>query len=61
MDKFSIQRRVSSIHEEIEEMLDGFILNPRIQELKHELHDLQEQCEHEYNNGVCVWCGRFED
>lgn len=57
MDKFAIQKRTNSIRAEIGEMLDEFVLNPKIKELRIELHNLQKECPHEYENGVCVYCG----
>jgi hypothetical protein len=37
-----------------------FILQPEIQKLEEEIAELQSMCEHEFEDGVCVICGKVE-
>lgn len=54
---------VSEKKQRIEDLLDPttFVLNPEIEQLEAEIGELQRQCEHHYDNGVCVYCGQAEN
>ena len=49
---------VSKKKQQIEDLLDPtmFVLNKEIANLQEEINELQNQCPHEYETGVCVYC-----
>ncbi len=53
---------VSKKKQQIEDLLDPtmFVLNKEIANLQEEINELQNQCPHEYETGVCVYCGMEE-
>ena len=55
-----IKEKIDILTAEAESLLDPttFVLNPRIAEINLEIVKLQEQCAHNYVNGVCEFCGR---
>ena len=48
--------------QQIEDLLDPtmFVLNKEIATLQEEIDDLQSQCPHNYESGVCVYCSLEE-
>lgn len=55
-----IKMRIDALYEEAEKLIDPatFVLNPRINEINHEVKSLQAQCNHSFVNGVCEFCYR---
>ena len=55
-----IKMRIDALNQEIEQLIDPatFVLNPRINEINHEVKSLQAQCNHNFVNGVCEFCYR---
>jgi hypothetical protein len=47
----------------IEDLIDptAFVLNPEIAALEEEINELQNQCNHNYVEGVCEYCGKEEE
>jgi len=62
MTNSEIKERINEINREIEQVFTAgiFTLNNQIQELKKERRELQDQCSHEFDNGVCKFCGKSE-
>lgn len=59
MDGQEIKRLITFNNQKIEEMLDPatFVLKPEIQELLNENQKLRQDCPHEFQNGICIYCG----
>lgn len=38
-----------------------FVLNKKAMEIQNEISDLQKECSHEFENGVCKICGAEEN
>lgn len=53
---------VTKKKERIEELFDPttFVLNKEAQKLQEEITELQENCPHEFNEGICKYCGKEE-
>lgn len=51
---------VTKKKQRIEELFDPttFVLNKEAQKLQEEITELQENCPHEFNKGVCKYCGK---
>lgn len=54
--------RIQDLEKELTEVIDPSlsILNSRVMEIQAEIDSLQEQCDHVFENGVCVVCGVTE-
>ena len=59
MTKEEIKRKIDENNAEIEKIVDPeiFVFNPRVFELLEENEKLRQQCFHEFEYGVCKWCG----
>ena len=57
-----IRKRIDELYAQIEELHNpsSFVLNQPICDLNREIHELQEQCQHEYLNGLCRFCDKEE-
>lgn len=53
---------VTKKKERIEELIDPtvFVLNKEVVELQNDIAELQKDCPHEFNEGVCKYCGKEE-
>ena len=62
MNKEEIKKQIAFNNAKIKELLDPsiFILQPEVQALMEENEYLQSICIHEYENGVCIICGKVE-
>ena len=58
IDKFELQKEANNLRQAIEVAQTSFVFEPNITEYVKRLNELEEICEHEYLNGVCIWCGR---
>jgi hypothetical protein len=54
---------VTKKRQRIEELVDPttFVLNKEIEALQQDIAELQKECPHEYNKGVCKYCGKEEE
>lgn len=59
-----LQARIKEKNERIHELINKFILTPEISELSKDVARLRVLCGevygHEYQDGVCKWCGSKE-
>lgn len=62
MTRDEIQNKIIFNNMKIKELLDPsiFILQPEVQVLMEDNEYLQSICEHEFENGVCIICGKTE-
>lgn len=63
MNGQEIFKLVKEKRDEIEALINPcmFVLNKRIAEIYKEIEAIQDKCEHEFENGVCKFCGAEED
>ena len=54
---------VTAKKQQIEELIDPttFVLNKKVVALQKEITELQNECPHEYINGICKHCGKETD
>ena len=55
-----IKEKIDALSKEAESLLDPttFVLNPRIEEINLEIAKLQNECKHNFVNGICEFCYR---
>ncbi len=55
-----IKEKINFNNKKIQSILDPtvFILQPEVQKYMEENEYLKSICEHEYENGVCIYCGK---
>lgn len=62
MTNLEIRDAIQLNNELIKKMLDPskFVLNNAVQELMLENKKLQDQCTHEWEDGICVYCNKIK-
>lgn len=63
MTGLEIFTRVNANKQKIEELTDytTFVLNKEVIQLEEEISALQMICKHEFEEGVCKYCGKEEE
>lgn len=58
-----IKNKIDTNNRLIESLLDPatFVLNNEISGLINENEKLRESCPHEFEDGLCIYCGKKED
>lgn len=53
-----IKVKIDELSRQIEERIitDHFTLNKDIMEIENKIADLQAQCPHQFENGICIYC-----
>ena len=59
LNKFE-QNKAKEVRGKILEAQSKFIFEPQLADWMEELEVFEKKCEHEYDNGVCVFCGKEE-
>lgn len=54
---------VTKKRQRIEELFDPttFVLNKEVEVLQQDIAELQKECPHKYDEGVCKYCGKEEE
>ena len=62
MNGLEIFSLVSKKKQRIEELFDPttFVLNKEVEALQQDIAELQKDCPHEFDEGVCKYCGKEE-
>jgi len=58
MNKFEIRKKALDLRYKIEEGYTTFVFEPKMEEYIKELSKIEENCVHEFQQGICVWCGK---
>lgn len=58
MNGIEVKTRINEIDSKIAKAVNTFILSPEIKDLMAEKATLRAQCTHEFENGVCIYCGK---
>lgn len=63
MKQLDIKQRIDDNNSLIEQLMtpNKFVLNNTISELLDENKKLQDQCEHQFEDGFCVYCYKMEE
>lgn len=57
LTKFEINE-ATQLKQQIEQSTQFFVFNPDISNQIKRLNELQEKCEHCFDKGVCIYCGK---
>ena len=61
LDNFKIKKRIDYLYTELRKTAATFVYKPdEIETIKKCIFDLQNQCNHEYENGRCIYCRKEE-
>ena len=61
MNGIEIKTRLTEIQKELDDVLMKFVLTDRVRELIAESRKLKAECEHNFVDGVCEYCGSKEN
>jgi hypothetical protein len=61
MDKNEIRERINFLKEALEKGQESFILSRELRLFRKELKKIQSECEHEFQDGICIYCDKHED
>lgn len=63
MKGLEIYQRIQENNKRVQDAMqfNVFVLNNTVSELLAENRELQAQCEHEYEEGVCIYCMKLSD
>ena len=61
INNFEIRDKVDDLYEKLVRSAATFIFKPNeIKEIKEQIFNLQEQCNHKFENGKCIYCRKEE-
>ena len=62
LDNFKIKERIDYLYKELRQTAATFVYKPdEIEKIKKCIFDLQDQCNHEYQNGRCIYCRKEKE
>lgn len=63
MRQLDIKERIDKNNNLIEKFMapNKFVLNNIVAELLYENKKLQDQCKHEFDDGICIYCYKMEE
>lgn len=62
LNNFEIKERVDYLYSKLRETAATFVYKPdEINKIKHCIYELQDQCNHEYKNGRCIYCRKDKE
>ena len=59
LNKFE-QNKAKELRDKITKAQTNFIYEPNMSDWMEELEIFEVKCEHEYDNGICIFCGKEE-
>lgn len=61
VNNFEIREKVDDLYEKLVRSAATFIFKPNeIKQIKEQIFNLQEQCNHKFENGKCIYCRKEE-
>ena len=61
INNFEIRDKVDDLYEKLVRSAATFIFKPNeIKQIKEQIFNLQEQCNHKFENGKCIYCRKEE-
>lgn len=62
MENVNIKERIDYLYTELRNTAATFVYKPdEIAKIKQCIYELQDQCNHEYQNGRCIYCRKEQD
>lgn len=61
MENVDIKKEIEVLFQKLAESAATFVFKPNeIKQIKENIFNLQEQCEHTFENGKCIYCRKEE-
>ena len=61
LNNFQIKERIDYLYNQLRETAATFIYKPNeIEKIKQGIYELQNKCNHKYENGRCIYCRKEE-
>lgn len=61
VNNFEIREKVDDLYEKLVRSAATFVFKPNeIKQIKEQIFNLQEQCNHKFENGKCIYCRKEE-
>ena len=62
LNNFQIKEKIDYLYTELRNTASTFVYKPdEIRKIKECIYDLQDQCNHKYENGRCIYCRKEEN
>lgn len=65
MTSEEIRQRIDQLTDQMVDEFSGsvgtFVLNARMIEYQRQIENLQNQCHHKFENGICIYCDKVEE
>lgn len=61
MSGTDIRKKINENNERIQFLLNKFVLTDELNELMEDNERMREECEHEFVDGVCIYCDVLEE
>ena len=61
MDYNEIKEKIDNLYTKLVQSTATFVFKPdEIKQIKQDIFELQEQCNHKFENGKCIYCRKDE-
>ena len=61
MSGTDIRKKIDENNERIQFLLNKFVLTDELNELMEDNEKMREECQHEFIDGVCIYCDVLEE
>ena len=61
MSGTDIRKKINENNERIQFLLNKFVLTDELNDLMEDNERMREECEHEFVDGVCIYCDVLEE
>ena len=61
MSGTDIRKKIDENNERIQFLLNKFVLTDELNELMEDNEKMREECQHEFVDGVCIYCDVLEE
>ena len=61
MSGTDIRKKINENNERIQFLLNKFVLTDELNELMEDNEKMREECQHEFVDGVCIYCDVLEE
>ncbi len=59
--RMAIDEIIEEMTEDFSQSRNQFVLNNNMIRFQQRIENLQNQCDHKFENGICIYCDKVED